>query len=81
MLVDYDDFLATSAPIGSPWYADMSIGQKGLVYAEKALALTMVDLFQNGQILRDMHTGFLEIKGDHQPKAIIPNGPPPVLTE
>jgi aminobenzoyl-glutamate utilization protein B len=52
-----------------------------LVYAAKAMAMTMVDLYQNGQIVRDMKTEFLEKKGDYQYRAMIPDGPPPVPIE
>ncbi|MBK8503335.1 MAG: amidohydrolase [Saprospiraceae bacterium] len=77
--------LVTTAPTGTPWHSwpvvacgGMSIGHKGLVYAAKAMALTMVDLYQDDQILKDMRTEFLEKKGNYQYKAMIPEGPPPM---
>jgi len=36
----------------------MSIGHKGLVFASKALAMTMVDLFENEQLRKDMRAEF-----------------------
>ena len=45
------------APEDTPWhswavvaYGGMSIGHKGLVYATKALAMTMVDLFEDAEL-------------------------------
>ena len=80
--------LVTTAPTGTPWHswpvvacAGMSIGHKGLIYAAKAMAMTMVDLYQNDQLLKDMRTEFLEKKGDYQYRAMLPDGPPPVPIE
>jgi aminobenzoyl-glutamate utilization protein B len=50
---------ATTAPVDAPWHAwpvvacgGMSIGHKGLVYAAKVLATTMVDLFEDAKALQ-----------------------------
>lgn len=80
--------LVTTAPVGTPWHSwpvvacsGMSIGHKGMLYAAKALALTMIDLFQQEQILKDMRAEFLEKKGNYVYRAMIPDGPPPVPNE
>ncbi|MEQ9376275.1 MAG: amidohydrolase [Imperialibacter sp.] len=77
--------VATTAPIGTPWHSwavvacgGMSIGHKGMVFAAKSLALTMVDLFENESIRKAMRDEFLEKRGDYVYKAILPEGPPPV---
>ncbi|WP_339813596.1 amidohydrolase [uncultured Imperialibacter sp.] len=77
--------VATTAPIGTPWHSwavvacgGMSIGHKGMVFAAKSLALTMVDLFENEAIRKAMRDEFVQKKGDYVYKAILPEGPPPV---
>ncbi|WOK06187.1 amidohydrolase [Imperialibacter roseus] len=77
--------VATTAPIGTPWHSwavvacgGMSIGHKGMAFAAKSLALTMVDLFENESIRKAMRDEFLEKRGDYVYKAILPDGPPPV---
>lgn len=75
----------TTAPEAAPWHAwpvvacgGMSIGHKGLTYAAKALAATMVDLFEN-QAARDaIRAEFKEKTSGHIYKPYIPAGPPPV---
>jgi aminobenzoyl-glutamate utilization protein B len=56
----------------------MSIGHKGMGYAAKALALTMVDLYQNESLRTAIKAEFKEKKGDYVYKGIIPPGPPPI---
>jgi aminobenzoyl-glutamate utilization protein B len=56
----------------------MSIGHKGMVYAAKALALTIADLYTNTNIIPAMQKEFREKKGDYVYKAILPDGPPPI---
>jgi aminobenzoyl-glutamate utilization protein B len=77
--------VATTAPAKTSWHSwpvvacgGMSIGHKGMTYAAKALALTMVDLFENEQMLKDIRAEFLLRKGNAVYKAYIPDGPPPV---
>ena len=77
--------LVTTAPTGTPWHSwpvvacgGMSIGHKGLVHAAKAMALTMVDLFQNEEIRVKMREEFEQKKGDYIYKALLPDGPPPI---
>ena len=77
--------LATTAPYKAPWHSwvvvacgGMSIGHKGLLFASKALATTMVDLFQNEKLRRDIRNEFEQRKGKEVWKAMLPDGPPPV---
>ncbi|NND33037.1 MAG: amidohydrolase, partial [Saprospiraceae bacterium] len=80
--------LVTTAPTGTPWHSwpvvacgGMSIGHKGLIYAAKALALTMVDLFESKELRMAMREEFDKKKGDYIYKALLPEGPPPVPEE
>lgn len=75
----------TTAPKDTPWHSwavvacgGMSIGHKGLVYASKALGMTMVDLFENPELIEKMKAEFKEHKGDYQYEAILPAGPAPI---
>jgi len=56
----------------------MSIGHKGMVFAAKSLAMTMVDLFENEQLRKDVRAEFDQRKGNQVYKAYIPDGPAPV---
>jgi aminobenzoyl-glutamate utilization protein B len=77
-----------SAPIAGkdvPWHSwavvasgGMSIGHKGLVYASKALAMTMVDLFTDPDLVDAVKAEFRERKGDYMYEGILPPGPPPL---
>lgn len=75
----------TTAPENAPWHAwpvvacgGMSIGHKGMVYAAKTLAATMVDLFQDEKAREAIRAEFKE-KSKSQPyKPYIPDGPPPL---
>lgn len=73
----------TTAPRNIPWhswavvaFSGMSIGHKGMIYASKAMAMTMVDLFEDEELLKSVQKEFKERKGDLEYKAIIPEGPP-----
>ena len=75
----------TTAPKGTPWHSwvvvacgGMSIGHKGMIFASKALALTMYDLFTNEAVRKEMRKEFELKRGNYQYKAILPDGPPPV---
>ena len=75
----------TTAPKGTPWHSwavvacgGMSIGHKGMVYASKALAMTMVDLYQDPKLRAAVSDEFKERKGDYVYKGIVPDGPPPI---
>ncbi|MEW6207903.1 MAG: amidohydrolase [Acidobacteriota bacterium] len=74
-----------TAPEDAPWHAwpvvacgGMSIGHKGMVYAAKALAATMVDLFEDVKTREAIQTEFKEKTKGHLYKPYIPDGPPPV---
>jgi len=76
---------ATTAPKGTPWHSwavvacgGMSIGHKGMAYAAKALAMTMVDLFEDAELRQKVKEEFKERKGDYEYKGIVPDGPPPI---
>ena len=75
----------TAAPKDVPWHSwavvactGMSIGHKGMLFAAKSLSMTMVDLFENPQLVKEIKAEFKERKGDKVYKAMIPDGPPPV---
>ncbi len=76
----------TVAPKGTPWHSwavvacgGMSIGHKGMVYAAKAMAMTMVDLFEDKKLLQEVKDEYLKRKGDEVYEAMI-DGPPPIPT-
>ena len=76
---------ATTAPKDTPWHSwavvacgGMSIGHKGMIYAAKALSMTMVDLFEDHKLREEVRKEFLERKGDYVYKGIVPEGPPPI---
>jgi len=75
----------TTAPKDTPWHSwavvacgGMSIGHKGMIYASKAMAMTMLDLFENPEMVKKVKEEFIERKGNEVYKAIIPDGPPPI---
>lgn len=75
----------TTAPEGAPWHAwpvvacgGMSIGHKGLTQAAKALATTMVDLFEDPEAVARIQTEFKEKTKGQVYKPYIPDGPPPL---
>jgi aminobenzoyl-glutamate utilization protein B len=77
---------ATTAPENAPWHAwpvvacgGMSIGHKGLVYAAKSLATTMVDLFEDAKTLEAVKAEFREKTKGIVYKPFIPDGPPTLL--
>lgn len=76
---------ATVAPKGTPWHSwavvacgGMSIGHKGMAYAAKALAMSMVDLYQDEKLRNAIKEEFDERKGDAVYEGILPPGPPPI---
>lgn len=78
----------TVAPEGTPWHSwavvasgGMSIGHKGMVYAAKALSMTMVDLFSDKTLLKSVKEEFVMRKGDYVYEALLPSGPPPLDPE
>jgi aminobenzoyl-glutamate utilization protein B len=77
--------LATTAPYETPWHSwmvvacgGMSIGHKGMLFASKALSMTMVDLFENEELRQKIRKEFEGKKGTQIWKPMIPDGPPPV---
>ncbi len=75
----------TTAPKDTPWHSwavvacgGMSIGHKGMSYASKAMAMTMIDLFENQNLVDKVKAEYVKRKGDEIYKAIIPDGPPPI---
>lgn len=79
------NLVVTTAPKDTPWHSwavvacgGMSIGHKGMLYAAKALSMTMLDLFENKDLIEKVKAEYKERKGDAVYKAIIPEGPPPI---
>ncbi|MCX6566786.1 MAG: amidohydrolase [Candidatus Aminicenantes bacterium] len=77
---------ATTAPVDAPWHAwsvvacgGTSIGHKGLIYAAKALAATMVDLYEDAKTLAAIQAEFREKTKDVVYKPFIPDGPPSLV--
>lgn len=75
----------TTAPKDTPWHSwavvacgGMSIGHKGMIYASKAMGMTMLDLFENPKWVEEVKAEYRERKGDEVYKAMIPEGPPPI---
>lgn len=80
--------VAPTAPKDAPWHSwavvacgGMSIGHKGMLYAAKAMALTMIDLYENEGHIKAVRKEFDERKGGHIYKAMLPDGPPRVPGE
>jgi aminobenzoyl-glutamate utilization protein B len=78
----------TTAPFKAPSHAwpvvacgGMSIGHKGMIYASKALAATMVDLFSDPKEVQAIQAEFAEKTKGLVYKPYIPDGPPPVPPE
>jgi aminobenzoyl-glutamate utilization protein B len=75
----------TTAPVGAPWHAwpvvatgGMSIGHRGMIYAAKALAATMVDLFRDDAARAAIRKEFEEQTKGQVYQGYIPPGPPPI---
>ncbi len=78
----------TTAPIGTPWHSwavvacgGMSIGHKGMIYAAKAMAMTMYDLYENPKTVEQIKNEYISRKGNEVYKAMIPEGPPPIPSQ
>jgi aminobenzoyl-glutamate utilization protein B len=72
-----------TAPEGTPWHGwsvvacgGMSIGHKGMIYASKALAATMIDLFTDPKNVKNVRDEFAKKTEGVTYKAYIPEGPP-----
>ncbi len=77
-----------TAPKAAPWHGwpvvatgGMSIGHKGMVFASKTLAATMVDLFENPAALKEVRTEWQAKTNGQTYKPYIPDGPPPIPAE
>jgi len=75
--------LVTTAPYETPWHSwvvtacgGMSIGHKGMLYACKALAITMIDLYRDPQTVVAIRNEFMMKKRKEEWKAMLPPGPP-----
>jgi aminobenzoyl-glutamate utilization protein B len=80
--------VATTAPKNTAWHGwsvvacgGMSIGHKGMLLASKSLGMTIVDLFENEQLRKEVRAEFDKRKGSTVYKAYIPDGPPPLPIE
>lgn len=78
----------TTAPKDTPWHSwavvacgGMSIGHKGMIYSSKAMSMTMLDLFENPELVTEVKAEYKKRKGDEVYKSIIPEGPPPIPTK
>ncbi len=74
----------TVAPKDTPWHSwavvacgGMSIGHKGMVYAAKAMGMTMLDLFEDPKLVEKVKEEYKTRKGDEKYEAMI-DGPPPI---
>lgn len=74
----------TVAPKDTPWHSwavvacgGMSIGHKGMVHAAKAMAMTMLDLFENPKMVEAVREEFKTRKGNEVYEPMI-DGPPPI---
>ncbi len=71
----------TTAPVGAPWHGwpvvacgGMSIGHKGMVFASKALAATMIDLYRDPKNVAAMREEFAKKTEGVTYKPYIPAG-------
>lgn len=74
----------TVAPKDTPWHSwavvacgGMSIGHKGMIYAAKAMGMTMLDLFEDPKLVEKVKGEYKTRKGDEKYEAMI-DGPPPI---
>ncbi|MCB0689713.1 MAG: amidohydrolase [Saprospiraceae bacterium] len=75
----------TTAPIGTPWHSwavvacgGMSIGHKGLIYAAKALGMTITDLMTSPESIEQIKAEYKQRKGEVPYEPLLPEGPPPI---
>jgi aminobenzoyl-glutamate utilization protein B len=78
----------TTAPADTPWHAwpvvaagGMSIGHKGMLYAARTMAATMVDLYLDDAARAAIREEWLEDKGDRAYESFLGDGPPPLPQE
>ena len=79
------DLSVATAPVDTPWHSwavvassGATIGHKGMIYAAKALAATMVDLFEVPIVREAIRAEFLGKTKGHVYEWYIPEGPPPL---
>lgn len=77
----------TVAPKDTPWHSwavvacgGMSIGHKGMVYASKAMGMTMLDLFENPNLVTKVKEEYKTRKGNEVYEPMI-DGPAPINGE
>jgi aminobenzoyl-glutamate utilization protein B len=77
-----------TAPADAPWHGwsvvacgGMSIGHKGMIFAAKALASTMIDLFADPKNVKAVRDEFAKKTSGVQYKTYIPEGPPKLPTK
>jgi aminobenzoyl-glutamate utilization protein B len=75
----------TTAPAETPWHAwpvvaagGMSIGHKGMLFAAKSLATTMVDLYMDADTRAAIRKEWLEDKDGRIYQTFLAEGPPPI---
>lgn len=76
---------ATTAPYKCPWHSwgvvacgGMSIGHKGMLFAAKSMATTMVDLFEDASLRDEINAEFKKRKGNEVWEPLVPEGPAPI---
>ena len=76
---------ATTAPKGVPWHSwsvvassGMSIGHKGMLHSTKALGMTMIDIFKDENLRKQIKKEFDERIGDYKYDPFLDPGPPPI---
>lgn len=82
-LVPTFELLVTTAPDLVPWHAwpvvassRTPIGHEGMLYAARALAATLVDLFRDAELLAAMQAELEAARGETRWKPWVPEGPP-----
>ncbi len=78
-------FSVATAPAETPWHAwpvvaagGMSIGHKGMLYAAKTMAATLVDLYEDKGARQAIRAEWLEDKAGREYRAFLADGPPPI---
>jgi aminobenzoyl-glutamate utilization protein B len=84
-LVPTVDVEIATAPVDIPWHSwgvvaasGSSMGHRGMQYAAKVLATTMIDLYTSPELLGPIRNEFDERTEGFTYKAYIPDGPPPI---
>jgi aminobenzoyl-glutamate utilization protein B len=84
-LVPTVDVNIVTAPVDIPWHSwgvaaasGTSMGHRGMQYAAKVLATTMIDIYRNPELLGPIRREFEETTEGLTYEAYIPDGPPPV---